>query len=337
MEDSPELGTVTVHALDAGIFTLPERFFVFPLDDSNARKTVPSLSFLIEHRTPPTSTSLRGHVTRVVFDLGLRRDTTKYSPPIRKHLETRQPMTTSPCVVQSLAAGGLRPEDIDYVILSHVHWDHIGTPSEFTRSKFIVGHGSLGLLNGTRKLENGSHSHFEADLLPKDRTIELTDPDVPATPPLSDDEYEHSEQRETGGLDLKVWKSMSIFPAAIDVFADGSLHILHAPGHLPGHLNLLCRTSMDPTRYVLLGADSCHDRRLLTGEKEIAEWTNPDLPGVTQCIHMDKALAKQTLKRIWDAEQGLVEGLGPVEVVFAHDPVWEAKAKKAGRFFPGSL
>jgi len=130
---------------------------------------------------------------------------------------------------------------------------------------------------------------------------------------------------------------MAIFPSALDVFNDGSFYIVSAPGHLPGHVNVLCRTSINPTKYVLLGGDSCHDRRLLTGEKEIAEWTDPELPGTVCCIHADKEAAKQTLNRIKQAESGQVEELGAVEVVFAHDAVWDAKAKKEARFFPGRL
>jgi len=336
-----ERGIVSVHALAAGQFMLPERFFVSPLANPNARKTVPSLSFLIQHHSPPSPASTNGQLTRILFDLGLRRDVSKYSPPIQKHIETRQPMATAPCVVESLSAGGLTPDEIDYVILSHVHWDHIGTPSDFGRSKFVVGYGSLGLLSGSLGLENGSHSHFEADLLPSERTIELINPGIPATPPLSDDEdspmTDTLEPRSKSPLNLRIWRHISLFPLTMDVFTDGSLYILNAPGHLPGHLNLLCRTSIRPTKYVLLGADSCHDRRLLTGEKDIAEWCDPEMPSVTQCIHIDKELAKQTLRRIRDAEQGVSEELGCVEVVFSHDPAWEANAKQAGRFFPGRL
>jgi glyoxylase-like metal-dependent hydrolase (beta-lactamase superfamily II) len=341
MRPSTQCGIVSVHTLAAGQFSLPERFFVSPLADPNARKTVPSLSFLIQHQSPPSPTPPNGHLTRIVFDLGLRRDVSKYSPQIRKHLETRQPMTTSPCVVESLAAGGLNPNDIDYIILSHVHWDHIGTPSDFSRSKFVVGHGSLGLLSGTSKPESGSHSHFEVGLLPSERTVELINPAIPATPPSSDDENspttEMLESRTKSTLNLQMWRPISVFPSAMDVFNDGSLYILNAPGHLPGHINLLCRTSLKPTKYILLAADSFHDRRLLTGEKDIAEWCDRDTPSITRCIHMDIEVAKQTLRRIRDAEEGVADELGYVEVVFSHDPVWERNAKQAGRFFPGRL
>lgn len=106
--------TVTLHALTAGHFTLPEYQFVSPVPES-ARKTVPSLAFLIQHRDLPT-----GHLTRIIWDLGLRRDTQRYPAPIQEHITTRQPLTTEPDVVSSLAKGGLSPRDIDYIIYSHV-------------------------------------------------------------------------------------------------------------------------------------------------------------------------------------------------------------------------
>jgi hypothetical protein len=110
----PEKATVSVHALDCGHFSLPEYQFIHPVS-RDARKTVPSLAFLIQHRNDAT-----GKVTRIVFDLGLRRDIKRYAPPIQKHVETRQPMTTDPDVVKSLAKGGLKPDDIDYILYSHV-------------------------------------------------------------------------------------------------------------------------------------------------------------------------------------------------------------------------
>ena len=105
---------VTVHALSCGYFSLPEYQFVHPVS-IDARRTVPSLAFLIQHINQVT-----GKRTRILFDLGLRKDVNKYALPIQKHLETRQPITTDPDVVESLAKGGLSPDDIDYVIYSHV-------------------------------------------------------------------------------------------------------------------------------------------------------------------------------------------------------------------------
>jgi glyoxylase-like metal-dependent hydrolase (beta-lactamase superfamily II) len=105
--------TVQVHALSAGFLTLPEGNFVHPASPT-ARNTVPSLAFLIQHET------IDGKKTKIVFDLGLRRDLKRYPEQIQNHVATRQPITTDPDVVKSLAAGGLTPDDIDFVIYSHV-------------------------------------------------------------------------------------------------------------------------------------------------------------------------------------------------------------------------
>lgn len=104
---------VQVFALQAGHLTLPERFFVSPATD--ARRTVPSLAFLIQHQDAETNVT-----TRILLDLGIRRNVDRYPEPIQKHISTRQPLSTDPDVTKSLAAGGLTPDDIDYVVYTHV-------------------------------------------------------------------------------------------------------------------------------------------------------------------------------------------------------------------------
>jgi glyoxylase-like metal-dependent hydrolase (beta-lactamase superfamily II) len=41
-----------------------------------------------------------------------------------------------------------------------------------------------------------------------------------------------------------------------DLFGDGSVQILNAPGHAVGHICALVRTTEDS--YLLLGGDTCH-------------------------------------------------------------------------------
>lgn len=321
---SPQQSFVSVHALSAGHLTLPEKFFVAPLDDADARRTVPSLSFLIQHQASPTS-----NPTRIVYDLGIRRDISQYAPDIRRHTSTRTPLSGTPDVVASLAGGRLKPEDIDFIILSHVHWDHIGMPSDFQTSLFVIGNGAADLLSGARKLQNGGHSFFEADLLPASRTISLSDPEISFPPQLSD-----SGREMKSDIFSTSWRSKGVFPSTMDIFGDGSVYVVSAPGHLPGHLNLLCR--LENGQYVYLAGDSCHDKRLLTGEKEIATWVEDGRLDTICCIHTDKEAAKKTLELIRATEQGGTE-LGKVEVVFAHDAVWDKEAREKGRFFPGKL
>lgn len=334
------MATASVHALSTGHLTLPERFFITPADEE-AKKTVPSLSFLIQHKSADYKT------TRLVLDLGMRRDLSLLPEKLQKHLATRGPVSTEPDAVASLAKGGLKPDDIDYIIFSHVHYDHVGYPKDFfhTNTRFIVGPGALDLLSGKTVLDIGNHSVFEPDLLRLDRTIELPNPPISAlssTTPLP--------PKSEAGLDTPLVFSWSRNPIApfehtIDLFDDGTIYIVNAPGHLPGHINLLVRVSTSPLKFVLLAGDACHDIRLFTGECDIATWT--DETGKVCCIHYDIPRAKETIARLAKAQkEGIqvpVEGApggketGQVEVIFAHNWEWEEKAIKEGRFWPGSL
>lgn len=204
-----------------------------------------------------------------------------------------------------------------------MHWDHVGEPRDFPTSTFIVGHGSLALLAGTSAQYRGGHSFFEADLLPPERTLELSDP-------LAEQSHMGEPRSESEIPNFCTpWRHNRPFalsfalPQTLDIFGDGSVLIVHAPGHLPGHINLLTRTSEQ--HYVYLGGDACHDRRLLTGEKQIGEWT--DAEGHVCCIHVDRKAAEETIRRIRQLEE---KG---VEIVFAHDVEWENNLESKGRFF----
>lgn len=201
-----------------------------------------------------------------------------------------------------------------------MHWDHVGDPRAFPSSIFVVGHGSFALLAGTCAQYRGGHSFFEPDLLPRGRSVELSDPwhEPPGCA--------GPDTGERGKPDFAApWLPHPVFalPHTLDVFGDGSVRVVDAPGHLPGHVNLLVR--MSDGQHVYLGGDACHDRRLLTGEKQIGEWT--DAEGQVCCIHVDREAAEGTIRRIRE-----LEGRG-VEVVFAHDVEWEADLRNRGRFF----
>lgn len=200
--------------------------------------------------------------------------------------------------------------------MCQVHWDHVGEPQDFPGSTFVVGHGAVTLLNGTSSLRGG-HSFFESDLLPEGRTVELPEPVV----------YElkkHDSGTIRGEINLHgSWQSQGCLPEVLDLFNDGSLLIVNAPGHLPGHINLLAKTS--PSHQIYMGGDACHDRRILTGEKKIGEWN--DAHGQVCCIHANRKQAEETIERIRILEK---EG---VEIIFAHDTEWENDPANRIRFF----
>ncbi|KAF3386210.1 Cytochrome P450 monooxygenase andK [Penicillium rolfsii] len=280
---------VTVSAINGGEITLPERAFVSPSDEKNS-VTVPSLSFLITHPTAEAPDK----PTYMLFDLGLRAQLHDYMVEQQAHLQSRVPYRLGPSVSQALSQGGLKPDDINTVILSHIHYDHHGDPAHFPHAQFFVGAGSLALLQDGLGI-SASHQFFDPNLFQYGlRVSEFPSPD---TAP---------------------WKQLGPFEAVLDFFGDGSVYVVNAPGHLPGHINLLCR--LGPEKWIYLGGDSCHDLRILSGERQIATWV--DAHGKNGCIHVDKDCAEETLSRIRRLQR--VTGV-EVEVVMAHDVHWWEK------------
>lgn len=107
--------------------------------DPKATKLVPSMCFLIQH---PQSNGRPAE--RIVFDLGIKRDMSQYPAGMQDHLEKRQAIVNLPDTKASLESGGLDlAKNIDYVILSHTHWDHIGMPTDYPKSRFVLESGTL--------------------------------------------------------------------------------------------------------------------------------------------------------------------------------------------------
>lgn len=348
---------VTVSALDAGHLTLPESLFVTDADPEK-RATVPSLSFLIRHPSPSPKQAGARHVTNLVFDLGVKRDLNGYPPKQREHIAQRRPITTDPDCAASLRRGAmgsnsggntkdgatgevlLDPDsDIDMVILSHVHWDHVGTPSDFPSATFAVGSGTLDLLkHGAGPLYPAEI--FNDDELPASRTVEF--PPVPRSGSGAYDDGPYAPKHTPTPTDTHAklppsaenwsWQPLAGFPHALDLFGDGSIYAIDSPGHLYGHVNLLVRTG--ERTYVYLGGDCCHDPRILSGEKGIAMYE--DGRGGMRSVHVDTGVARKTLD--WIAEflkEKRKGGEVDVEVVLAHDGVWREQNKH--RFWPGKL
>jgi glyoxylase-like metal-dependent hydrolase (beta-lactamase superfamily II) len=48
----------------------------------------------------------------------------------------RRAVTATP--VQALAALGIAPDDVDVVVITHAHWDHIGNIGQFPRAQLVL-------------------------------------------------------------------------------------------------------------------------------------------------------------------------------------------------------
>jgi glyoxylase-like metal-dependent hydrolase (beta-lactamase superfamily II) len=116
-----------------------------------------------------------------------------------------------------LASAGYAPSDITYLALSHFHWDHAGNANLFAGSTWLV-----------TKAE---------------RDIMFSEPPSPRTEPQNYSALKNS-------------KTMIISKSEYDVFGDGTVVIMAAPGHSPGHQVLFLKLAK--TGPVVLSGDLYH-------------------------------------------------------------------------------
>ncbi len=91
---------------------------------------------------------------------------------------------------------GLAPEDIEYLSLSHSHFDHVSNAGQYAKSTFIV--------------HEDEYAHMFRDDAKKD------------------------QQSFASYSALETAKTVK-FKGNYDVFGDGSITIIDTPGHTPGH------------------------------------------------------------------------------------------------------
>jgi N-acyl homoserine lactone hydrolase len=121
-------------------------------------------------------------------------------------------------LLDQLAAIGIAPSDVTYVAFSHFHLDHTGNANAFVAATWILNQSEL----------NWALS--------------------PATPQV---------------VDLKSFSAYKAVKTEMisgdyDVFHDGTVRILKAPGHTPGHQVLLLKLAKSGA--VLLSGDLYHQR-----------------------------------------------------------------------------
>ncbi|TBU38612.1 hypothetical protein BD309DRAFT_1056030 [Dichomitus squalens] len=191
-----------------------------------------------------------------------------------------------------IGADMLVTEDVADASISHAHIDHIGDPALFLNATYLLGSEAQTLLDPeTRDL-----GIKLLNALPKDRTKFLDLASAPALGP---------------------------FPHALDFYGDGSLYVVGAPGHLPGHINVLARTSADGG-WIYLAGNSAHDWRIITGEGKIA--TKPI------CVHVNKEQAEVHIGRIRELQEN-----PRVRVLLAHDRPWYEQNKGGNAYWPGEI
>lgn len=127
-------------------------------------------------------------------------------------------VTIEKTMASQLDAIGIKPADVTYVAFSHLHFDHTGNASAFAASTWIMNKAEIAWASAT-----------------------------PPPAPVNPDSFSAFKNAKNQMID-----------GDYDVFGDGTVRILKAPGHTPGHQVLLVK--LKKAGAVLLSGDLWHVR-----------------------------------------------------------------------------
>ena len=83
------------------------------------------------------------------------------------------------------------------------------------------------------------------------------------------------------------------FESAVDFLEDGSLYLIDAQGHTPGHLASLIHVGSK--QFILLAGDCCHNRRCHNpGERLINRYNHEDIEMAWKMVEILKVAGKMT-------------------------------------------
>lgn len=135
-----------------------------------------------------------------------------------------------------LPDAGYDPEDVDYVVLSHLHVDHAGNITDFPNAEFLVQRDELQYAWWPDTVQQ--MFYLEGDIR-RLKTHEYT---------------------------------VNALEGEFDVFGDGSVVAFPTPGHTPGHQSL--QVELPDAGTVILGADIAHQQAGLENELAmVANWS----------------------------------------------------------------
>jgi glyoxylase-like metal-dependent hydrolase (beta-lactamase superfamily II) len=188
---------------------------------TEAYVAVPIVAFLVEHP----------EVGSILIDTGLH---SSVAADPRQNLGRRGAFFMSPCMSpgqglrDQMAARDLDPDGVRFVVLTHLHLDHVGAAAEFPRATFVVDEGEWTAALAADRDPSYHRPQFDLGL----------------------DWQLVSVGRGAGG-------PAAGFGGAGDVLGDGSVLLVPTPGHSAGHCSVLIRL---PGRDVLIAGDAAFTR-----------------------------------------------------------------------------
>ena len=179
----------------------------------------------------------------VLFDTGYTQrffDATKNFPNKIYALATKVNLDKSEEVKSQLESHGISTDDINHIIISHFHADHIGGLKDFKKAKFYC----------TKKSYNQVTSISDYFAFSKGILKQLIPSDF--------------NNRVCFIENNSSLVNDNIFGHAYDLFNDGSIKVYNLPGHAAGQIGIQIQTIKKD--YFLL-ADACWDKRAIFNDK----------------------------------------------------------------------
>lgn len=170
---------------------------------------------------------------------------------------------------------------------SHLHLDHVGDFNKFPTAELVIGAGGKAFLEDA----------------------------YPTNPTSMFEEFPAG--RKVAYVDFANATPVGTFERAVDFFGDGSLYLVEAPGHIPGHLCALARVA--PNAFLFLAADICHNRLCYA----------PGMRVVNAANHISHEVAKETVAKLARLHKEVPEAV----VVLAH----EKEREEEMPMFPSEL
>ena len=187
---------------------------------------------------------------------------------------------------RQLGALGFRAADVHTAVCSHLHFDHVGGIAHIPQAELLVSRDEWAQLSTPRpEKEWVLREHIELPAA-RWRPIDFTPTDDPLLAP---------------------------FGVAHDVLGDGSMVLLPTPGHSPGSMSMLVRSTGGPP--LLLVGDLAYELDALLNDR---------VPGIGEAVRLRDSFAK--VRHLRQQQPDLV-------ILPAHDT---NAAEALGAAFPGS-